>query len=499
VTRRTFRVAAAAILLLAAALRLPGLDDQSLWSDEIYSVESARWPWPVLLTARDGQPPLYGLILKALGRLPSPDLHGRIVSAVAGVAGVGAMLGLGRAIAGRRVALLAAGLLAISPLHVWYSREGRTYALVTLWSIVGSWCLVCAIRDGTRRAWSGWAATSAAGLATHYLYGPVLLAQAVFLVLPHAGGTTSRRRLLVAAGAIVALALVALAFLGGEAAGVVARRRGFEWLAIPYTAFTFVGGFGLGPPVEALQRDRSLAAVAAYWRPVTAVAATGAALAWASLRALPSLGTWACYLGLWLFVPAAAVLGGAWVTDGSYSVRYLLPALPAFVLLAAAGLARLRRPWGAVALGMVGIMSALSIARDRHDPRYMRDDLRGAAHWLRAHVDTGAPIAVSASYVVFGLRHYDDSLHVAPLTDRRVRTEADAEAALDGLLTAGGWLVLSREWEDDPAGHLEREIARRAPEALVARLPGVRIFRFLPGTRGAGASRPHAPPSPRRA
>ena len=479
-TRKVFVGAGLAVVLLAAALRLPGLDDQSLWSDEIYSVEAARWPLPVLLAVRDGHPPLYGLIVKALDRLGPSDLHGRIVSAVAGIAAVGAMLGLGRAVAGRRAAVVAAGLLAVSPLHVWYSREGRMYALVALWSIVGSWLFVRALRDGARAAWVGWALVSAAGLATHYLYGPVLLAQAAFLALRRASGTITTRRLALAGGVTLALGAIALVLLGEEAAGVVARRRGFEWLAVPYTAFTFVGGFGLGPPVELLQRDRGLATLASFWPAVTVVTLTGAVLAWATVRALPSLGMWGVYLVLWLLVPAAVVFGGAWLTNGSYSVRYLLPALPAFVLLAATGIVALPRRWGAIGLGVLGALSVLSIARDRGDPRYARDDLRGAARWLRAHAGTRDPVAVSAAYVAVGLRHYDGALQVAPLTNRRLQTAADAEAALADLLAAGGWLVLSRDWEDDPSGHLDRTIAARAPDALVARLPGVRIFRFRP-------------------
>ena len=68
-TRTSLLVASAAVLLLATALRLPGLAAQSLWTDEIYSVESARWPLPVLLEVQDGHPPLYGLILKALDQV----------------------------------------------------------------------------------------------------------------------------------------------------------------------------------------------------------------------------------------------------------------------------------------------------------------------------------------------------------------------------------------------------------------------------------------------
>jgi hypothetical protein len=66
VTRTSLVVAGGAVLLLAAMLRLPGLDEQSLWTDEVYSADSARWTLPVLLAVQDGHPPLFGLILTAL-------------------------------------------------------------------------------------------------------------------------------------------------------------------------------------------------------------------------------------------------------------------------------------------------------------------------------------------------------------------------------------------------------------------------------------------------
>jgi hypothetical protein len=85
---------------------------------------------------------------------------------------------------------------------------------------------------------------------------------------------------------------------------------------------------------------------------------------------------------------------------------------------------------------------------------------------------------VSASYSVFGLRHYDGALHLEPLAIRPVSNPEEANVLLDGL--SGRWLVLVREWEDDPAGYLDHAIAARAPDAQAARFPGVRIFRFAP-------------------
>jgi hypothetical protein len=67
-----------------------------------------------------------------------------------------------------------------------------------------------------------------------------------------------------------------------------------------------------------------------------------------------------------------------------------------------------------------------------------------------------------------------------------VRLPAETSASADGAAEVlrrladdrhAAWLVLCREWDDDPHGFVLREIEamRRAP---AARLPGVRIYRL---------------------
>ena len=467
------------MLLLAAALRLPGLDEQSLWSDEIYSVESARWPLPVLLSVQDGHPPLYGLMLKGLDRIRPSDCNGRLISAVAGIATVGAMLALGCAIADRRTAVLAALLLAIAPLHVWYSREGRMYAIAVLCSVAASWLFVTALRGGGLATWAAYGVVSAAGLFTHYLYGTIILAQAAFVLLAHVGDRKSLRRLAIVYGSLIAVGALALSVLGQEALGFAGRQRGFAWVAVPYTAFTFVGGFGLGPPVEYLHRGHGLATIVATYRlELFAAGLVGIALVWAAVRALPSLGEWGLYLVVWLLVPALVVFAGAWWKDGAYNVRYLLPTLPAFVMLAAVGIARAPRWYSTICLAALAAIAMVSIWHDRLDPRYAREDLRGTARYLREHAGPEVPVAVSAKYMVEALRHYAPPQPLQPLPIFPVQSAADADAVLVGLKDSGGWLVLSRDWEDDPAGYLNHAIALHAADAEVAHLPGVRLFRF---------------------
>jgi len=372
---------------------------------------------------------------------------------------------------------------------VWYSREGRMYALVAACSVTASWLFVRALRDGGTAAWIGYAIVTAIGLLTHYLYGAIVLAQAAFMALRRFRDRIGSRGLALAGGGLLALLALALPLLGRDVA-TVGHQRAFEWLAVPYTAYTFIGGFGLGPPVETLHRQRGLATIAtAYWPELAAVVLVGCAVCWAAVRGASALREWGEYLVLWIVVPALVIFGGAWLKDAAYNVRYLFGTFPAFVLLAAAGIARAPRRYAVACLAGLVLLAAVSIGRDRLDPRYAREDLRGAARYLRENAGAGAPVTVSAHYVIEGLAHYAAPPRLEPLPIHPVESAADADAVLATLASSGGWLVLSRDWEDDPAGHLDRALAARGAGAEVARFPGVRIFRFGDGQPAPSGSR----------
>ena len=126
------------VLTLAALLRLLRLDFQPLWWDEGYSVWFATHPLAeiVALTAQDIHPPLYYALLHGwIGLLGAGSVSLRLLSVLFGVAAIPAIHWAGRRLRGPRAGLLAALLLAINPLHIYYSQEVRMYGLVALLSI----------------------------------------------------------------------------------------------------------------------------------------------------------------------------------------------------------------------------------------------------------------------------------------------------------------------------------------------------------------------------
>jgi 4-amino-4-deoxy-L-arabinose transferase-like glycosyltransferase len=476
---RTLVAAVFGCVGLAALLRLPGLGTQSLWLDEICSIDTSTWSLPTILTVGDSQPPLYPLLLKLLRVWWPFDVTSRVVSAVVGTISVGLIFTLGKRLWGRRTGTLAALILAISPLHVWYSREGRVYALFVLWSILSTLCLEAVVRGNRRGALLGYALATACGLTSHYCYIAVVAAQIAFLFLLGPGGV---RTALLAAGTVGAIILVlVLPFLASDLGGTPGGRyRVFTWLALPYTGFAFMAGFGVGPSLEELHRDTTLAAVGPYWPEVTLVAVTGVLLTLAGLRALRDAGAWGRYLVLWLVLPVAFGLVAARITGHPFNVRYVIGALPAFALLLALGLAAHGRVFAVAGVAALVAIAALSIGRDRLDPRYGREDLRGAGRYLESVVAPGDTVVVTAAETAIALGHYfHGPVHLGRLPAPTFASVDDAAAEVRRLADGGHitWLVLSRDWEDDPHGFVRRDldIMGQAPSA---RLPGVRIYRL---------------------
>ena len=111
------------VLLMALGLRLYRLDGQSLWYDEgVSAFMTTRDPAEIArAAAADIHPPLYYWLLAAwavpFGR---GELALRGFSVVCGVLGVWVTWRLGRTHYGEAVGLVAAALLALSPLAVQY-------------------------------------------------------------------------------------------------------------------------------------------------------------------------------------------------------------------------------------------------------------------------------------------------------------------------------------------------------------------------------------------
>lgn len=123
------------IVLFGGWLRWQQLTAQSLWLDEGFTVMFARQSWPVVFGLSgqyDPHPPLYYALVK-LTTVFLPEVSAaRYLSFVTGTLTIIAVYALVSRIANRWAGLGTATVLALSPLHIYYSQEGRQYAVTAL-------------------------------------------------------------------------------------------------------------------------------------------------------------------------------------------------------------------------------------------------------------------------------------------------------------------------------------------------------------------------------
>ena len=206
-------------VLLALGLRLYQLDAQSLWYDEGFSAYLAHMDVAEITerTAADIQPPLYYYLLHAwIGLVGDDEIPLRGLSVLFGVLTVPLMYAVAwQLFRSRWAGLLAALLVAASPLHVWYSQEVRMYSLLTFLCLLSSYFLLLAI--GAKKTWQNlalWPAytlTSIAALYTHYFAFFVLAFQALYLFLVWSAAGFRPARLV--AGGLISGVVTMLAYL----------------------------------------------------------------------------------------------------------------------------------------------------------------------------------------------------------------------------------------------------------------------------------------------
>ncbi len=186
----------AGLTVLAAVLRFATLGVQAYHHDEI--VTASRVLRGSFFHAMDAvgfsesAPPLYYALAWVWTQVTGTGEFGlRSLSAVAGVATVPVAYRLGLELRGRRAGLMAAALVAVNPMLLWYSQEARSYALLALLCAVSLLYCVRARRSGARRDFTLWGIASGLALATHYFAVFAVAAEAILLLRRRGRGSFS--------------------------------------------------------------------------------------------------------------------------------------------------------------------------------------------------------------------------------------------------------------------------------------------------------------------
>lgn len=380
-------VATVVLLTLAAlAVRLPAVLGRDMWIDEAATLALAQRDLgeQLALLQREANGILYQLLVLPLVPLSEAMAVLRLPALAGGVLAVPAAWWVGRRIIGDGGAVVAAAVMAVSPMDAGASASARPGILVVPLSLLAVGALIRAADGDGRRWWVVCGAATALAAYSNLLSGLLLLIPQAAVVL------LLRRRALggwlrTCAGLAVALVPLAVLILDERD-----RRDPFYWLTAPSA------GDLAGAVRTMFGGTAALAAV---------LLAAAAAVAWRrhrGLRPVPDAPT-AAALALWAFGPTLVLFAVAQVTP-VFQPRYAIVALPGVCLLVGWLVARLP-PRAALALTLAVVATGLrGTGREATRPT---DEWRAAAASLAAVRAPGDPVVVDTFSGLGPLGYYD--------------------------------------------------------------------------------------------
>jgi hypothetical protein len=316
---------------------------------------------------------------------------------VTGTLSVPALYWAARGFARERVlALLAAALLAVNPMAVWYSQEARAYGFVVLAACVAFGALVRTIEQpGRRDMWCLYVAGMVL-MAYSDLLAPAIVLPAQLLIASR-GRRDGLRRLAQALLAVLVLCipLIVAALISHG------RRDALYWLPRLDRALVelglqeFSGGFS---GVSAVRWLTLLAGVVLV------------GLAAVSLRRRATAGERSNLLiaAAWGVLPPVLLL----VVSAKFAVfwpRYAIVALPGLCLLGALAARRLvvDRRGRLVAGACVAALIAAGVYADARQVNALQQSWPPVMSWLRATRTAGEPVVVDNVLMLPSIGYYD--------------------------------------------------------------------------------------------
>ncbi len=482
------------VAVLAAVLRFFRLGHQSFWLDEILTIGSYTSPeggisYGVKLLW-DVHGPLYSLAMHFWSMAYSSEAWLRAPGAAAGVVTVMLLYFWLRRESGESTALAGAFLMAVNPFNIYYSQELRFYSFLTMFIVLS--LLAFSRFDEKPSLRSGLLLGLALSLACLSHYMAVFLCAGLALYMAVTGRLKGDHLRYGALAAFVTLVIVSpwiyrelffirrIQAVEASSRPIVYRMEGYgpsALMAYPYVLFAFAMGFSYGPDLRELHEAASVPSLLGRYGPQIALAALlfGAA-AVAGLGRLFRERKAALYICV-LLATIGLVTVAAILKIKVLNARYLMCAFPLFIAIIAHGIPRARTA-RIVALSTLCALMLFSVIYYHFEPRYARDDIRGAVGII-SDADMPGDV-ILAPGMEPAVRHYYrgnrpvESIYAAHL-------DRDSIGEKLRRMTEGRrriWLLDCRPWDTDAEGyiadHLETGMIRSAEYSL----PGVLLVLY---------------------
>ena len=377
-----------ALVLIAAAIRIIVIDNQSMWQDEALTAYEAQLPLGAMINTVvhvETTPPLYFVLIWVWAHVfGNGAVALRSVSMLAGVALVPIAYLAARDLVSPRAGVVAAALVTFNPFLIWYSQEARAYMLLAALCGASFLWFVRARKDPTVRSLAWWAVWSSLALMTHFFAGFLVAPEALWLLW------VARSRLAAAAVAVVALVQVAMLPFA-----LIDSGHGVGWIAHApkkVRVSQAISEWGVSILYRRTTVNQGLLAGAAL------ILIAAALLVFGADRRMRSGAAVAAAIGGCVWV-APLILG--YLGYDYFLSRNVIPAVVplAVVLGAACVVPRARLLGAALALALLATFAYAAIQVQTH-PYLQRPDWRNVAHALGPATVPRAVIAANGQTAI---------------------------------------------------------------------------------------------------
>lgn len=211
--KHKYEVGLAAIIVLATVLRFYRLNYQSLWYDELYTMNEAdpslSWKTFFDFYLKDEHPPMFFAMERIMFTLFGyEDNVARILPAIAGVLNIYAIYLLGKEFLSKKLGLLAALLLTVNSYAIYFSQEARAYTFFSLFATLSLLFFLRVLKQRKTSDIVKHGVSTALMLYSHYFSLFAVFAQLVLVIIFWLNEQEHKRALFLAFFKSMLLALV---------------------------------------------------------------------------------------------------------------------------------------------------------------------------------------------------------------------------------------------------------------------------------------------------
>jgi len=168
------------ILFIGATLRIFGLDAKDLWHDEVISI----YRFKEVRVNYDHHPPLYHILLQFWIRcFGKTEFAVRSLSVLAGIGSLFFLYKIGELLVNKKLGLISSLLLALSPLHIWYSQEARNYNLSVFLILVSAFVFLLCLKKDKFFLWTIFIAITSLSIYTSYFAFFIIIAEGILFFI----------------------------------------------------------------------------------------------------------------------------------------------------------------------------------------------------------------------------------------------------------------------------------------------------------------------------